>query len=83
MKIIIVMAEIENKFKVGDVVVHKTTNKFKMLIVDNCYPKNPTIEQEFHNYKDLSIYKCRYYNELTNNWDEECFQEAELKLFTE
>ncbi|RBA29009.1 hypothetical protein [Flavobacterium tibetense] len=77
------MAEIEQKFKVGDIVVHKTTDKFKMSIIDNCPPKNPTIKQVADRYKDPSIYRCKYYNENTNKWDEVCFQETELKLFTE
>lgn len=70
-------------FNIGDIVVHKTTDKFKMSVVDNAPPENPSIKQLSDNYKDPKRYKCRYYNSDTLNWEISNFQESELKLFSE
>jgi uncharacterized protein YodC (DUF2158 family) len=67
------------EFKIGDVVEHKTTEEFEMVIIDNCFFKNPTMEQTVQNSKDPNRFLCKYYNKNTNQWEEKCFENIELE----
>ena len=69
----------ESKFKKGDVVGHKTTDKFEMVIVDNAYFENPTIQQVANRSKNPERYHCKYYNPDTKVWEEKDFYEWELE----
>lgn len=69
----------ENKYKEGDLVIHKANQKFDMVIVGNCAPENPTIRQKADNYKDPNRFSCRYYNPDTKEWEVKCFYGFELE----
>ena len=68
-------------FKKGDVVIHKTTKDFEMVIVDNCIYEYPSVKQI--GVKDPNRYSCRYYNKYTNLWEVGCFYSEELILLSE
>lgn len=65
-----------SEFKIGDTVVHKATDSFKMVIIDNCRYKETAKITE----KDPNRFECKYYNIHTNQWESKCFYALELVL---
>lgn len=68
----------KSNFSVGDSVVHKTTDQFEMIIIDNCMFGQPTQEQMANQSKDPNRFLCKYYNDNTDKWEEVCFYGFEL-----
>ena len=70
----------ENNFKIGDKVVHKTTNKFDMVIIGNgkvlLSEKSKSLELG-NTHPDVFI--CKYYNPDTAQWEEKRFHFTELE----
>ncbi|WP_291072633.1 MULTISPECIES: hypothetical protein [unclassified Empedobacter] len=70
------------EFKIGDKVIHKTTEAFEMIIID--FEKrweNNIAKQTFTPNPKYPI--CRYYNSRTNKWEKETFNDFELELLEE
>lgn len=71
---------LENTFKIGDKVKHKTTDEFSMVIIRNSIV---TYDERTKNLKAGSKnpdkFICKYYNNNTNEWEEKGFYYTELE----
>lgn len=65
-----------DEFKIGDVVKHKTTNDFTMVIMKNCNHEEGHLITKVN----PNRFFCKYYNKFTNQWEQKCFYNYELEL---
>lgn len=70
----------DKEFKIGDHVLHRTTQDFEMIIIDfekrweNNMAKNLTVPNPKYPI-------CRYYNRDTKKWETQTFNDFELEDF--
>ena len=70
-----------SKFKIGDVVLHKTTDKFKMSIISNGrYTPDDWVKGTNPGDINPNSFICKYYNPDTNQWEQKQFYDTELSL---
>lgn len=71
---------LDNQFKIGDKVVHKTTDKFDMVIVSN---DKVAYEERSAELKvgdtNPNVFICKYYNPDSMQWEQKRFHFAELE----
>ena len=71
---------LENTFKIGDKVVHKTTDKFNMVIISNGTVSYSERSKELKiGNINPDVFICKYYNPDTTKWEEKRFHFTELK----
>lgn len=74
----------DTNFNIGDVVTHKTTDRFKMVILSNGrYTIDDWVTGTKPGDKNPNNFICKYYNSDTKEWEQKSFYDSELSLSEE
>lgn len=68
------------EFKKGDLVFHKSTTDFKMVVMENALYGTEANPKSLAGSKNPDRFNCKYYNKFSNEWQERPFYNYELEF---